>query len=264
MGEEIVKAPATAVATYNPDDPMSLYLQGSVFDQLQRVSKLMANSALVPAHLRGEDKQADCFLVVAQAFRWRLDPFAVAQHTYVLSGKLGYEGKLIAAVINSSSRLAVKLGYEYKGEGQDRAVRVTGTLKGESKPREVIGSVKQWRTERNPKWLDLPDQMLAYRGAREWARRHMPEVILGVFADEEVEQMAITAPARTVTVSSETLDDFMSPSKVVSESDPQGNGGNKKVSEEPVEAEVVEKPKKAAKPQPEKSGADKELSDLFS
>ena len=27
--------------------------------------------------------------------------------------------------------------------------------------------------------------MLAYRGARQWARRHMPEVLLGIYTDDE-------------------------------------------------------------------------------
>jgi hypothetical protein len=180
------KTPALPV-TFDPDDAVALYMDVAVFAQLQRVARLMCSAGLVPAHLRGEDKLSDCALVAAQAFRWRMDPFAIAQHTFVLSGKLGYEGKLIAAVVNTHSRVERHLDYAYSAEGQDRKVVVSGRLRGEEKDRTVEGRVRDWATA-NDQWKKSPDQMLAYRGAREWARRHVPEAVLGVSADEEVRE----------------------------------------------------------------------------
>lgn len=175
------------VASFDAENPVAFYMNTALFEQVQRVATLMSRANLVPAHLRGPEKLSDCFLVVSQAFRWRMDPFAVAQHTYVLSGKLGYEGKLIAAVINSSGRLRENLAFEYSGaKGTiDRRVKVVGKLRGESTDRTIEGSVNDWKTS-NQKWQEIPDQMLAYRGAREWARRHMPEAVLGVQSDDEI------------------------------------------------------------------------------
>jgi hypothetical protein len=171
-------------AEYDAEDVVALYLNGAVFDQLQRVAMMMSKAGLVPAHLRGPDHIADCFLIVAQAFRWRIDPFAVAQHTFVVSGKLGYEGKLVAALINTHRKVARALDYEYSGAGKERKVRVAARLHGEEKDREIDGTVEHWATD-NPKWKSMPDQMLAYRGAREWARRHLPEALLGIDNVEE-------------------------------------------------------------------------------
>jgi hypothetical protein len=193
---------------YDPNDVVGLYMNTGVFLQLQRVANLMASANLAPAHLRGQDKVADCFLVVAQAFRWGMDPFAVAQGTFVLSGKLGYEGKLIAAVINTHPSIARKLDYEYEGEGDNRKVVVSARVKGEEKDRIVTGTVKGWATD-NKKWREMPDQMLAYRGAREWARRHMPEAVLGIKADEEIEaepEPAPTAKPRTLEALTERIE----------------------------------------------------------
>jgi hypothetical protein len=189
--------PTRLPVAYDPDDPVSLYMNTPIFEQLQRVAKLMCSSGLVPAHLRGPDHQADCFLVAAQAFRWRMDPFAAAQHTFVTSGKLGYEGKLIAAVINSSAKLERNLAYAYSGEKgtAGRTITVIGLLRGENEPRTVEGSVSSWATA-NEKWKSMPDQMLAYRGAREWARRHMPEAVLGIQAEEEVQEAVTLTPDR--------------------------------------------------------------------
>jgi hypothetical protein len=172
-------------------DPVAIYLDSDIFGQLQRVAKLMSSASLAPAHLRGEGKLGDCFLVAAQAFRWRMDPFSVAQHTYVLSGKLGYEGKLIAAVVNASGKLQSSLDYRYSNAGDQRSVTVSGKLIGDAEPREVVGTVGGWKTS-NEQWKKNPDQMLAYRGAREWARRYMPEAVLGVQAEDDLAPSNVT------------------------------------------------------------------------
>lgn len=183
-------APRAVSVDFN--DPVAVYLDSDIFGQLQRVAKLMSSASLAPAHLRGEGKLGDCFLVAAQAFRWRMDPFAVAQHTYVLSGKLGYEGKLIAAIVNASGKLQGSLDYRYSGAGDQRSVTVSGKLVGDAEPREVIGTVAGWKTS-NEQWKKNTDQMLAYRGAREWARRYMPEAILGIHADDDLAGNAPTS-----------------------------------------------------------------------
>jgi hypothetical protein len=241
----------STVEHFNPDDTGALYMQTSLFEQVQRAAMMLSRSNLVPAHLRGEDKVADCFLVIEQAMRWRMSPFAVAQSTYVLSGKLGYEGKLIAAVVNASPRLSKSLNFEYSGKGQDRQVRVYATLKGEDAPREVTGTVGAWKTN-NKQWDTQIDQMLSYRGAREWARRHMPEGILGVYAEEELEQIA-TRPSVT-TVSPQSLDDFLAPESMTTKDDPKREA---KV----VEAQVVtSNQQKLPGPQPH---SPEELAEMF-
>jgi hypothetical protein len=192
-------------------DPVAVYLDSDIFGQLQRVAKLMSSASLAPAHLRGEGKLGDCFLVAAQAFRWRMDPFAVAQHTYVLSGKLGYEGKLIAAVVNASGKLQGSLDYQYSGIGDQRQVTVLGKLIGDVAPRAVVGTVGGWKTS-NEQWKKNTDQMLAYRGAREWARRYMPEAVLGIHADDDlaapssVTMRDITPPSTPLAAVSAAMD----------------------------------------------------------
>ena len=183
------------------DDPVQLYMTTSAFDQLQRVATLMANSTLVPEHLlQGNLQQriSNCCQVVAQAIRWRMDPFLVAQKTFVLKGKLAYEGQLIAAVVNTHPKVNGPLRYRYTGKpgSPERGVVVSGSLK--KNPGEVLeidGTVGSWATHKKAdagggltdQWLRDPDQMLSYRGARQWARRHMPEAVLGVYSQDEIE-----------------------------------------------------------------------------
>lgn len=227
----ITVRPVREVTQFNPNDPASLFMQTNVFEQLQRVATLMAKSQLVPKHLQGEEHIADCFLVASQAVQWKMNPFAVAQSCYVLSGKVGYEGKLVAAIVNASPRIQTKLNYEYSGTGSKRQVRVFGTLVGEDKAREVVGTVEAWRTS-NKQWETQVDQMLSYRGAREWARRHMPEAVLGVYAEEELPEIARSERAQPVIVDVQSLGEV-----VESGNDPAPRG--KKPEPEAIDAEIV-------------------------
>ena len=114
--------------------------------------------------------------------------FAVMDCASVVHGKLMWEGKLIAAAIQAL--LGVRLTYEYSGQGEQRKVVVTGIL--DDIKMSIEGTVSDWKTSgSNSPWEKLAnrDQMLAYRGARQWARRYAPEVILGVYAQDEFEDL---------------------------------------------------------------------------
>jgi hypothetical protein len=152
-----------------------------------QLAEMMARGKLVPAHLH--NSPGDCLMVVEQALRWAMSPFAVAQCTSVIQGKLMFEGKLVAAALNASGILSARLDYVFAGAGNDRAVTVRGTLKGETKAREVTVYLAEAKTS-NGMWIKQPDQQLVYAGTRVWARRHAPEVMLGVYAPEEFDQAA--------------------------------------------------------------------------
>lgn len=166
-------------------------LPASMTEAMQ-LAEMMSTARLVPAHL--QKSPADCLSVVMQAMRWRMDPFAVAQATAVIQGKLMYEGKLVAAVVNSLGQLTKRLSYAYSGDGDNRTVVVSGTLQGDPEPLTVTVRLKDARTN-NKVWQTQPDQQLAYHGARVWARRYMPELMLGVYTPEEFD----VPPMRDVT-----------------------------------------------------------------
>ena len=162
------------------------------FDQAMRLAEMMARSALVPQHL--QQKPADCLLVVEQAMRWQMSPFAVAQGTFVTKGKLGYAGMLMHAAVEANAPISGHLNYRFTGEADDRTVIVSGTLIGETNAREVEVRLRDARTE-NVWWKKTPDQMLCYHGARVWARRHAPGVIFGAYSREELaDAMEAEAP----------------------------------------------------------------------
>lgn len=177
-------------------------------------AQIMAQgTATVPEHLRGN--QADCMAVAMQAAQWQMNPFAVAQKTHLIHGVLGYEAQLVNAVITRSGVLANRFEYEWYGpwekvvgkfqirKGDKGEYRVPGwtlademgigiiiraTLKGEDKPRELNLLLAQARTRNSTLWADDPRQQLAYLAVKRWARLYCPDVILGVYTPDELEE----------------------------------------------------------------------------
>jgi hypothetical protein len=186
-------ATATEVAPFQMDNPI---FDPDQFGAMMQVASVMSEMKLVPDHLQG--KPADCFLVVEQARRWEMSPFAVAQETYSVKGKLLFGGKLVTAVVNTRAPVKAPLAFDYEGEGDKCRVTVSATLRGEDAPRTysitvgeakaVAGSSSLWRTD--------PKQQVAYFAARFWARRHCPETLLGVWGEDEVDDVP---PMRDVT-----------------------------------------------------------------
>jgi hypothetical protein len=199
----------TAVTTQPmaSDSPIANLVDVQRFEQLQRLATLMAHSSLTPKHLRGNSAQeavGNCFRVANQAIRWGFDPFAVADESYVVSGKLGYQGKLVAAVINSRAGLKQNLTVTYTGTGDNRTATITGWFKSESTPRTIELSVGQAKTA-HEMWKKDPDQKLFYSATIKWARRHCPEIVMGVLTDDELEAMRSGASARAAEVVAEGM-----------------------------------------------------------
>lgn len=191
----------TAAAIFSPEG----------MDRLVRFATLMADSkATVPVHLAG--KPADCLAVTMQAAQWGMNPFAVAQKTHVVNGTLGYEAQLVNAVVSSSNLLATRLNYRWDGDwskvngksdkSPSLTVTVSAVLKGEAEPRELTISMAQAGVRNSPLWEQDPRQQLAYLCVKRWARLHAPDVLLGVYTPDELQETAprverdITPPAR--------------------------------------------------------------------
>ncbi len=158
----------------------------STLEEAISFASQMAKANLLPAHLKGSP--ADCLRVVMQAARWQMDPFAVADKTSVINGKMMHEGQLVMAVINARGNMSKKLNYSYVGEGDNRVLTVTGTIRGEDEPRtiELPFSLAK-RINKNGQMGLNPDQQAAYIGARLWARKHTPELMMGVYTPDEID-----------------------------------------------------------------------------
>lgn len=137
--------------------------------------------------------------VVTRALTWRLDPFAVAQSTYqpAQGAKVGFEGKLVQAILENSGRLEGGVAFEHFGDwtritgkfekkksdkGRDYAVPawapkdeeglgviVRAKLRGEDKPREFQFLLVQAFPRNSTLWALDPKTQICYLAVRRFA-----------------------------------------------------------------------------------------------
>lgn len=198
-----------------------LMLSEGKMDRIIRVAEIMATGrSTVPKHLQGNI--GDCMAVAMLATRWNMDPFAVAQKTHLVNGTMGYEAQLIAARINNSGVIKDRFHFEWFGDwhkivgkfkevtsqtkkddnGNPKkyivpawdqkdehglGVRVWATIKGETEPRVLELLMTQARTRNSTLWTEDPKQQIAYLAQKRWSRLYTPDVILGAYTADELE-----------------------------------------------------------------------------
>ena len=131
-----------------------------------------------------------------------------------------YEGKLVAAVVNASGLLKGALNHHFNGDDQPNlSIVITGTLREETTPRtwEVTWSEAFKHAQDKAQWLASPKKRLLYFATREWARVHMPEVMLGVQADDE----QLPNPKDEIKVDATRTVELPSSRKVVEATEPE-------------------------------------------
>lgn len=207
------------------EEMQNLLFNHNAMNQLYNLAQVMAKGqSTVPRHLQGN--AGDCMAVVMQAAQWRMNPFAVAQKTHLVNGTLGYEAQLVNAVINTMAPTTGRLQFEWYGEwtniigkfvekqgqkGSYKApgwkpedeeglgVQVWATLKGEDHPRVLDLLLTQAQTRNSTLWASDPKQQLAYLAIKRWARLYCPDVILGVYTPDEVDNYGQQTGERDVT-----------------------------------------------------------------
>jgi hypothetical protein len=155
--------------------------------QVMEFAKLMAIANLgVRKHLRGNP--GACLAICVQAIEWGMSTFAVANKSYSVNDQLAFESQLIQAVILKRAPIKGRFKVEFKGEGDKRVCRIWAELK------EPAGETVEYTSpefgkiqpKNSPLWKSDPDQQHFYYSGRALCRRHFPDILLGVYAEDEV------------------------------------------------------------------------------
>ena len=162
----------------------------SSMDQVMEFAKLMAlGKVAVPAFLRANP--GACLAVTVQALEWGMSPFSVANKAYSVNDRLAYESQMLNAVILKRAPIKGRFSVTYTGDGVTRKCTVSATLNDDegtvvSYTSPAIGQIT---TKNSPLWKSDPDQQLFYFASRSMCRRHFPDVLLGVYAVEEMSEL---------------------------------------------------------------------------
>lgn len=174
---QMLASGAVGIQTFNP----------ATMTQALEFAKLMAVSGkAIRKHLR--DQPGTCLGIVMIAMRAGMDPFGVGNKTYEVNDQLAYEGQLVHAIINRCAPLQKSLDVSYTGEGDQRICHVRGVFKGETDYKAYDSPEFGKITPKNsPLWKSDKDQQQHFYSVRAWARRWCPEVLMGVYTPDDLE-----------------------------------------------------------------------------
>lgn len=167
--------------------------------QAMQVAKMMSLSDVaVPPHLR--NKPGACLAIAIQGYEWGISPFAIANKSYVVNDRIGYESAMYNAVVTRRAPIKGRIKCEYAGTGAARTCRVWARLADEDEIVEYTSPpTGQIKPKNSPLWQNDPDQQLFYFSVRAFTRRHFADVMMGVYTVDEMEDavgtMAQSKPA---------------------------------------------------------------------
>jgi ribosome modulation factor len=159
--------------------------------ELMDMANMMSQSGqMVRDFYRGNAGDCAALIMICQPYGF--NPFMVSWKTYKASksadAPISFEGQLVNAMVNQSAPVKGRLKYVYEGDGPELTCTVIGIDRETGEEITYTSpKVKEISIKNSPLWKSDPQQQLGYFSARSWARRHFPELLLGVYTRDEIE-----------------------------------------------------------------------------
>ena len=173
----------------------------SNFEAAKRMGMALSTSSLVPKEY--QDNLPNCLIAMELANRTGASVFMVMQNLDIIHGRPAWRSQFLIGTVNASGRFS-PLRFKWQGErGKDdwgcRAVAVDRDDGEECVGALItIGLAKEegWYERKGSKWKTIPEQMLMYRAGSFWARVYCPEIGLGMYTADEVEDIGLSEQDR--------------------------------------------------------------------
>lgn len=200
----VVGDPIPEIATVDPG--LSQYNFGDLSSAVEFAKMMCQAGPMLPPH--AQNNPAICLAITMRSTHWGFDPFALAQETYQATqgGPVAYQAKVFGAV---ARKAGIILQYRYEGELKmldEKALSAKGNVVAQ---RKAVGDIKcivsfedhgvmleydtptldEITIKNSALWHNDPKQQLGYYAVRGWMRRHRPDLMMGAYSEEEVQQM---------------------------------------------------------------------------
>lgn len=160
-----------------------------------QMAKALAASTLVPDSF--QDNWSNCLIAIEVANRFKkagLSAFQVMQNMYIVYGRPSWSSKFLIAMINASGKFDQPLKFkEELKDGKPYACTAWTTLHGEviegMRIDMDIAKAEGWIDKKGSKWQTMPQLMLRYRAASFFASLNCPEITMGLYTEEEAEEI---------------------------------------------------------------------------
>ena len=171
-----------------------IYSSSDTLQLSYQMAKGLSESTLVPIPF--QKNPANCLIAIEQANRLCISPLAVMQNLNIIQGRPCFSSSFIIALINSSKKYDIELQFdEEEKDGKPYACTCWTELNG----RKVSGikitmdmaEKEKWLQKNGSKWQTMPQVMLRYRAASFFARMNCPELSIGLYSKEELDDFPV-------------------------------------------------------------------------
>lgn len=176
------------IVKQRPSSDVSVFSNMQMFENAQRMAKVLVQSSLVPQAYKGNIPNA--MIALEMANRIGISPFMVMQNLDVIQGKPSWNSTFTIAILNSCGRFE-PMRFEFSGEGDNYGCRAVtkdrdGIVLKSTKIDWNMVKAEGWLNKSGSKWKTMPDQMFQYRAASFFGRLYAPDLLKGMPSSDEV------------------------------------------------------------------------------
>lgn len=178
------------VAKPAPMQFAELELEKQRFEFDQRQLQVFARSDLVPTLYK--NNLANCYIASEMAKRTGMNLLQTMQNLYVIHGVPSWSAQFAISLFNKTKRFSL-IEYQFDGDGDNYGCTATATELATGQkligPKVSWSTVKKegWLGKNGSKWQSNPDQMFRYRAATYMIRTLVPEILNGLYVQDEIE-----------------------------------------------------------------------------
>lgn len=182
------------VATHNnkiTDYSLGIFGTSDNFIMAMQMAKALAESTIVPQTY--QKNPSNCLIAIEQAQRMNISPLMVMQNLYPIQGKPSWSSKFLIASINASGKFDVELQYDETKDKDGKPYScVAWTMKNGRRVEGMEVNMQMakdegWLGKNGSKWKTMPQLMLRYRAASFFSSLNCPELTMGIYTKEEIE-----------------------------------------------------------------------------
>ena len=187
------KKDQTAVQQTNKVTDYSLGIFGTSdnFIMAMQMAKALSESTIVPQTY--QKNPSNCLIAIEQAQRMNISPLMVMQNLYPIQGKPSWSSKFLIASINASRKFDMELQYDETKDKDGKPYScVAWTMKNGRRIEGMEVNMQMakdegWLGKNGSKWKTMPQLMLRYRAASFFSSLNCPELTMGIYTKEEIE-----------------------------------------------------------------------------
>lgn len=185
--KEVAKQNTNKITDYS----LGIFGTSDNFIMAMQMAKALAESTIVPQTY--QNNPSNCLIAIEQAQRMNISPLMVMQNLYPIQGRPSWSSKFLIASINASKKFDMELQYDETKDKDGKPYScVAWTMKNGRRVEGMEVNMQMakdegWLGKNGSKWKTMPQLMLRYRAASFFSSLNCPELTIGIYTKEEIE-----------------------------------------------------------------------------